>query len=84
MIFQRTKKYRPIGRKILLNKRASLKDVPNGLRCEREICSTAYVISRKGGVPDRRIEKQEVLVPFFKIASNPQVRDSEGICVKSF
>jgi len=46
-------------------------------RYERDVASTAYVISRRGSVPDKITEGEEVLVPTFEIAVNPQIRLSE-------
>lgn len=37
----------------------------------------AYVISRRGAVPSRIVEGEEVLVPTFEIGTNPQIRLSE-------
>jgi len=54
-------------------------NVPQGAlaRYEKDVASVAYVISRRGAVPDRITEGEEVLVPTFEIAVNPQIRLSE-------
>jgi hypothetical protein len=53
--------------------------VPQGAlaRYEKDVASVAYVIGRRGQVPDRITEGEEVLVPTFEIAANPQIRLSE-------
>jgi len=53
--------------------------VPQGVlaRYEKDVASTAYVIARQGSVPDRIVTGEEVLVPTFEIAVNPQIRLSE-------
>lgn len=46
-------------------------------RYERDVAANAYVISRRGAVPDQIQEGEEILVPTFVIAAYPQVRLSE-------
>ncbi len=46
-------------------------------RYERDVAAIAWVISRRGAVPDQIQEGEEVLVPTFEIAANPTVRLSE-------
>jgi len=46
-------------------------------RYERDVAAIAWVISRRGGVPDQIQEGEEILVPTFEIAAYPQVRLSE-------
>jgi hypothetical protein len=54
-------------------------ELPQGAlpRYERDVRSTARVISRRGAVPDEIQEGEEVLVPTFEIATNPTIRLSE-------
>jgi len=54
-------------------------ELPQGAlaRYEKDVASVAYVIARRGAVPDRIVEGEEVLVPTFEIAVNPQIRLSE-------
>lgn len=53
--------------------------VPQGAyaRYEKDVASVAYVVGRRGAIPDRITEGEEVLVPTFEIAANPQIRISE-------
>jgi hypothetical protein len=71
---KRALEYQAIGRKLLM-----VDELPQGAlaRYERDVASVAYVISRRGAVPDRITEGEEVLVPTFEIAVNPQIRLSE-------
>ena len=66
--------YQAVGRKCLM-----VDELPQGAlaRYERDVTAKAYVISRRGGVPDAITEGEEVLVPTFEIATNPQIRLSE-------
>lgn len=54
-------------------------ELPQGAlpRYERDVASVAWVISRRGAVPDQIQEGEEVIVPTFSIAANPTVRLSE-------
>ena len=54
-------------------------ELPQGAlpRYEKDVASVAYVISRRGNVPDRIVEGEEVLVPLFELAVNPTIRLSE-------
>ena len=63
-----------VGRKLLL-----VDELPQGAlaRYERDVAAIAYVVSRRGAVPDQIQEGEEILVPTFEIAANPQVRLSE-------
>ncbi len=53
--------------------------VPQGAyaRYEKDVASVAHVIGRRGAVPDRIVEGEEVVVPTFELAVNPQIRLSE-------
>ena len=63
-----------VGRKLLL-----VDELPQGAlaRYERDVAAIAYIISRRGAVPDQIQEAEEILVPTWEIAANPQVRLSE-------
>lgn len=71
---KRALEYQAIGRKLLL-----VDELPQGAlaRYEKDVASVAHVIGRRGQVPDRITEGEEVLVPTFEIAANPQIRLSE-------
>ena len=71
---RRALEYQAVGRKLLM-----VDELPQGAlpRYERDVRSVAHVISRRGGVPDEIQEGEEVLVPLFEIAVNPQIRLSE-------
>ena len=71
---RRALEYQAVGRKLLM-----VDELPQGAlaRYERDVHSVAHVISRRGAVPDEIQEGEEVLVPTFEIAVNPQVRLSE-------
>lgn len=71
---RRALEYQAVGRKLLM-----VDELPQGAlaRYERDVRSVAHVISRRGAVPDEIQEGEEVLVPTFEIATNPQVRLSE-------
>lgn len=71
---RRALEYQAVGRKLLL-----IDELPQGAlaRYERDVRSIAYVLSRRGGVPDMITEGEEILVPTFEIATNPTIRLSE-------
>lgn len=71
---RRALEYQAVGRKLLM-----VDELPQGAlaRYERDVRSVARVISRRGAVPDEIQEGEEVLVPTFEIATNPQIRLSE-------
>jgi len=71
---RRALEYMAVGRKLLM-----LDELPQGAlaRYERDVRATAWIIARRGAVPDQIQEGEEVLVPTFEIATNPQVRLSE-------
>ena len=71
---KRALEYQAIGRKLLM-----VDELPQGAlaRYEKDVASVAHVISRRGQVPDRITEAEEILVPTFEIAANPQIRLSE-------
>jgi hypothetical protein len=71
---RRALEYQAVGRKCLM-----VDELPQGAlaRYERDVTAKAYVISRRGAVPDQITEGEEVLVPTFEIAVNPQIRLSE-------
>lgn len=71
---KRALEYQAIGRKLLM-----VDELPQGAlaRYEKDVAGVAYVISRRGNVPDRYVEGEEILVPTFEIATNPSIRISE-------
>lgn len=71
---RRSLEYQAVGRKLLL-----VDELPQGAlaRYERDVAATAYVVSRRGAVPDKFIEGEEVIVPTFEIAAYPTVRLSD-------
>lgn len=71
---RRALEYQAIGRKLLVPD-----ELPQGAyaRYEKDVRATAWVIPRRGGVPDMIIEGEEILVPTFEIATNPTIRLSE-------
>jgi hypothetical protein len=71
---RRALEYQAVGRKLLM-----VDELPQGAlpRYERDVRSLAFVISRRGAVPDEIQEGEEVLVPTFEIATNPTIRMSE-------
>lgn len=71
---RRALEYQAVGRKLLM-----VDELPQGAlaRYERDVASIAWVVSRRGAVPDQIQEGEEVLVPTFEIAANPTVRLSE-------
>ena len=71
---RRSLEYQAVGRKLLM-----VDELPQGAlaRYERDVASTANVISRRGGVPDLITEGEEILVPTWEIAANPTIRLSE-------
>lgn len=66
--------YQGVGRKFLM-----VDELPQGAlpRYERDIAVKSYVISKRGAVPDSIVEAEELLVPTFEIACNPQIRLNE-------
>jgi len=71
---RRSLEYQAVGRKLLM-----VDELPQGAlaRYERDVMAIAYVVSRRGAVPDQIQEGEEILVPTFEIAANPTVRLSE-------
>jgi hypothetical protein len=71
---RRALEYQAVGRKLLM-----VDELPQGAyaRYEKDVRATAYVIARRGAVPDMIIEGEEILVPTFEIATNPTIRLSE-------
>jgi len=71
---RRALEYQAVGRKLLM-----VDELPQGAlaRYERDVAAIAWVVSRRGAVPDQIQEGEEVLVPTFEIAANPTVRLSE-------
>jgi len=71
---RRALEYQAVGRKLLM-----VDELPQGAlaRYEKDVRSVAHVISRRGAVPDEITEGEEILVPTFEIAVNPQIRISE-------
>ncbi len=66
--------YQAIGRKLLL-----VDELPQGVipRYEKDVYTTAHVVSKRGAMPEAMAEGTEVFVPLFEIGVNPQVRLSE-------
>jgi hypothetical protein len=71
---RRALEYQAVGRKLLM-----VDELPQGAyaRYEKDVRATAWVISRRGAVPDMIIEGEGILVPTFEIATNPTIRLSE-------
>jgi hypothetical protein len=71
---KRALEYQAIGRKLLM-----VDELPQGAlaRYEKDVTSVAHVVARRGAVPDMIVEGEEVLVPTWEIAVNPQIRLSE-------
>jgi len=71
---RRSLEYQAVGRKLLL-----IDQLPQGAlpRYERDVAAIAHVLPRRGAVPDQIQEGEEILVPTFEIAANPQIRMSE-------
>jgi len=71
---KRALEYQAIGRKLIM-----VDELPQGAlaRYEKDVASIAYVLGRRGAALDRIVEGEEVLVPTFEIAANPQIRLSE-------
>ena len=71
---KRALEYQAIGRKLLM-----VDELPQGAlaRYEKDVASVAHVIGRRGAVPTRIQEGEEVLVPTYELAVNPQIRLSE-------
>jgi len=71
---RRSLEYQAVGRKLLL-----VDELPQGAlaRYERDVAAIAHIVARRGAVPDQIQEGEEILVPTFEIAANPQVRLSE-------
>lgn len=71
---RRALEYQAVGRKLLM-----VDELPQGAyaRYEKDVRATAWVVSRRGSVPDNIVEGEEILVPTFEIAVNPTVRISE-------
>jgi len=71
---RRALEYQAVGRKLLL-----VDELPQGAyaRYEKDVRATAWIISRRGAVPNMIVEGEEILVPTFEIATHPTVRLSE-------
>lgn len=71
---RRSLEYQAVGRKLLL-----VDELPQGAlaRYERDVAAIGHVVARRGAIPDQIQEGEEILVPTFEIAANPQVRLSE-------
>ena len=71
---RRSLEYQAVGRKLLM-----VDELPQGVyaRYERDVVLVAYVVARRGAVPDGITEGEEVLVPTFEIAAYPTIRLSE-------
>ena len=71
---RRALEYQAVGRKLLMTD-----ELPQGAyaRYEKDVRAVAWVLPRRGAVPDDIVEGEEILVPTFEIAVNPTVRISE-------
>lgn len=71
---RRSLEYQAVGRKLLM-----VDELPQGAlaRYERDVAAIAFVVSRRGAVPDQIQEGEEILVPTWEIAANPTIRLSE-------
>lgn len=71
---RRALEYQAVGRKCLL-----VDELPQGAlpRYERDPACVAYVIARRGAVPEQIVEGEEIVVPLFEIAAHPSIRLSE-------
>jgi hypothetical protein len=71
---RRALEYQAVGRKLLM-----VDELPQGAlaRYEKDVRQRAFIISRRGAVPDGITEGEEVLVPTFEIATHPTIRLSE-------
>ncbi len=71
---RRSLEYQAVGRKLLM-----VDELPQGAlaRYERDVASIAFIVSRRGAVPDQITEGEEILVPTFEIAAYPTIRLSE-------
>lgn len=71
---RRALEYQAVGRKLLM-----VDELPQGAyaRYEKDVRALAFVLSRRGAVPDMIVEGEEILVPTFEIATHPTVRLSE-------
>lgn len=71
---RRSLEYQAVGRKLLM-----VDELPQGAlaRYERDVAATAYVVSRRGAVPDQIQEGEEIFVPTWEIAANPTIRLAE-------
>ena len=71
---RRSLEYQAVGRKLLM-----VDELPQGAlaRYERDVAAVAWVVARRGAVPDQIQEGEEVIVPTFEIAAHPTVRLSE-------
>lgn len=66
--------YQGVGRKLLV-----VDPLPQGALpvYDKDVDAKAFVISKRGQVPDQVIEGERVMVPTFEIVSYPQVRFSQ-------
>jgi len=71
---RRALEYQAVGRKLLM-----VDELPQGAlaRYEKDVRQLAFVIPRRGAVPDGITEGEEILVPTFEIATHPTIRLSE-------
>jgi len=71
---RRALEYQAVGRKLLM-----VDELPQGAyaRYEKDVRALAFVLARRGAVPDMIVEGEEILVPTFEIATHPTVRLSE-------
>lgn len=66
--------YQGVGRKLLV-----VDPLPQGALpvYDKDVDAKAFVISKRGQVPDQVVEGERVMVPTFEIVSYPQVRFSQ-------
>jgi len=71
--FSNERRYIPIGRRLLVVDKRKM----NAYTYDKNKNSTAIVTCRRGAVPDRVSQGEEVTVPIFEIAHHPQIRYGE-------
>ena len=75
--FERSDRYNRVGRKLLKIVRTS--KTKSSYMVRKKVDSVAHCISRRGAVPDRAVEGEELIFPFFEIAVYPTLRYFEQV-----
>ena len=65
-----------LGRRLLVWHENDRNDL---LRVYRDPASIAFVISRRGTIPDQIMEAEEIVVPSFEVGGCPRIRQSEQV-----